>query len=286
MTSFWIVSMSTGSTRHERSQAPAHGLLLGRIRLPRHGGREERLDASSGRNPELRRPRGTRRLSRLGKRVRCRDPSVGAYRCRLCVHFDVVFPSPFSRSCTVTRVTRCCTPGGRSSPSFCPSSSILNVDSAVAMPDSLTSSAGRRPLRHRLLPSWVVSYFARVRASPSAPMASSAVASSPSASGDDADVPQRHPQPSSSAAVAASPSTLSSSSPGKRPGLRDRLSISKLYRRLSRALTPSSRRSTRSPVPSDSPHIVSDALQMPPSSATDTGTGPSILRLSSIDVTP
>ncbi|KAI5822298.1 hypothetical protein K523DRAFT_257215, partial [Schizophyllum commune Tattone D] len=78
----------------------------------------------------------------------------------------------------------------------------------------------------------------------------------------------------------------SSSSPGKRPGLRDRLSISKLYRRLSRALTPSSRRSTPSPVPSDSPQIVSDALQMPPSSATDTGSGPSILPPSSIDVTP
>ncbi|KAI5822550.1 hypothetical protein K523DRAFT_421978, partial [Schizophyllum commune Tattone D] len=105
------------------------------------------------------------------------------------------------------------------------------------MSGSPTSSAGHRPLRDRLLPSWVVSYFARGRASPSAPIARSAIASSTSASGDDADVPQRHPQPSSSAAVAASPSTLSSSSPGKRPGLRDRLSISKLYRRLSRALT-------------------------------------------------
>ncbi|KAL1750980.1 hypothetical protein FB107DRAFT_178163, partial [Schizophyllum commune] len=144
------------------------------------------------------------------------------------------------------------------------------------MPDSLTSSAGRRLLRHRLLPSWVVSYFARVRASPSAPIASSAIASSTTTSGDDADVPQRHPQPASSAAVAASPAT--SSSPGKRPGLREQLSISKLYRRLSRALASSSRGSTPIVVRSASPELVSDALQVPPppSSSAD-GTPPDTL---------
>ncbi|KAL1657706.1 hypothetical protein GGF50DRAFT_15603, partial [Schizophyllum commune] len=153
-------------------------------------------------------------------------------------------------------------------------------------PATQPSSVEDRPLRDRLLPSWIIGYFSRGRASPSAPIASSATDSSPRALGDSSDGPRTHTQPSSSAAVVTSPSTLSSSSPGKRPGLRDRLSISKLYRRLSRALTPSSRRSTPSPVPSDSPQIVSDALQMPPSSATDTGSGPSILPPSSIDVTP
>ncbi|KAL1749747.1 hypothetical protein FB107DRAFT_280362 [Schizophyllum commune] len=140
------------------------------------------------------------------------------------------------------------------------------------MPDSLTSSAGRRPLRHRLLPSWVVSYFARGRASPSAPIASSAIASSTTTSGDDADVPQRHPQPSSSAAVAASPAT--SSSPGKRPGLRERLSILRLYRRLSRSLAPSSRGSPPSPVRSPEPEPASSALQVPPPSSSADGTPP------------
>ncbi|KAL1686001.1 hypothetical protein GGG16DRAFT_18983, partial [Schizophyllum commune] len=155
------------------------------------------------------------------------------------------------------------------------------------MPDSSISpqsSVGDRPLRDRLLPSWIVRYFSRGRPSSSAPIARSAIASSTSASGDDADDPQAHPRSSSSTVVAASPFT--SPAPGKHPGLRERLSISKLYRRLSRALAPLSHGSTPSPVPSDSPQIVSDALQMPPSSATDTGSGPSILRLSSIDVTP
>ncbi|KAI4293665.1 hypothetical protein K525DRAFT_214367, partial [Schizophyllum commune Loenen D] len=139
-------------------------------------------------------------------------------------------------------------------------------------PATLPSSAGHRPLRDRLLPSWVVSYFARGRASPSAPIARSAIASSTSASGDDADVPQRHPQPSSSAAVAASPPT--SPSPGKRPGLRERLSISKVYRRMSRALTTSSRGSPSSPVRSPSPQPVSDALQVLPSSSSADVTDP------------
>ncbi|KAL1658065.1 hypothetical protein GGF50DRAFT_68004 [Schizophyllum commune] len=151
-------------------------------------------------------------------------------------------------------------------------------------PATPPSSVKDRPLRDRLLPSWIIGYFSRGCASPSAPIASSATDSSPRASGDPSDGPRTHPQPSSSVAVVASPSI--SSSPGKRPGMRERLSISKLYRRLSRALTSSSRGSTPSPVRSDSPQIVSDALQMPPSSATDTGSGPSILRLSSIDVTP
>ncbi|KAL1711683.1 hypothetical protein EV715DRAFT_168721, partial [Schizophyllum commune] len=140
------------------------------------------------------------------------------------------------------------------------------------MPDSLTSSAGRRPLRHRLLPSWVVSYFARVRASPSAPIASSAIASSTTTSGDDADVPQRHPQPSSSAAVAASPAT--SSSPGKRPGLREQLSILRLYRRLSRSLAPSSRGSPPIVVHPDSTEPLSDALRVPQLSSFADGAGP------------
>ncbi|KAL1711890.1 hypothetical protein EV715DRAFT_160800, partial [Schizophyllum commune] len=140
------------------------------------------------------------------------------------------------------------------------------------MPDSLTSSAGCRPLRHRLLPSWVVSYFARGRASPSAPIASSAIASSTSASGDPSDDPQVHPQPSSSAAVTASPAT--SSSPGKRPGLRERLSISKLYHRLSRALAPSSRGSPPSSVRSPEPEPASSALQVPPSSSSTDGMNP------------
>ncbi|KAI5826991.1 hypothetical protein K523DRAFT_418788 [Schizophyllum commune Tattone D] len=136
------------------------------------------------------------------------------------------------------------------------------------MPDSLTSSAGRRPLRHRLLPSWIKRYFSRGRASSSAPIARSAIASSTPASGDPSDGHQPHPQPSSSAAVVASPPTSPS------PGLRARLSISKLYRRLSRSLAPSSRGSPPSPVRSPSPQPVSDALQVLPSSSSADVTDP------------
>ncbi|KAL1711427.1 hypothetical protein EV715DRAFT_173404, partial [Schizophyllum commune] len=136
------------------------------------------------------------------------------------------------------------------------------------MPDSLTSSAGRRPLRHRLLPSWIKRYFSRGRASSSAPIARSAIASSTSASGDDADVPQPHPQPSSFAAIATPPPTSPS------PGLRAQLSISKLYCRLSRSLAPSSRGSPPSPVRSASPQPVSDALQVLPSSSSADVTDP------------
>ena len=177
-------------------------------------------------------------------------------------------PSSFSRCCAATRLASWCAPGGRSSPSFCPSSSILNVDSAVAMPDSLTSSAGRRPLRHRLLPSWIKRYFSRGRASSSAPIARSAIASSTPASGDPSDGHQPHPQPSFSAAIATPLPTSPS------PGLRARLSISKLYRRLSRSLAPSSRGSPPSPVRSPSPQPVSDALQVLPSSSSADVTDP------------
>ncbi|KAL1712198.1 hypothetical protein EV715DRAFT_214140 [Schizophyllum commune] len=126
------------------------------------------------------------------------------------------------------------------------------------MPESSISppsSAGCRPLRHRLLPSWIVRYFSRGRASPSAPIASSATDSSPKAPGDPSDGHQHHPQPSFSAAIATPPPTSPS------PGLRARLSISKLYRRLSRSLAPSSRGSPPTPVRSPSPQPVSDALQ-------------------------
>ena len=136
------------------------------------------------------------------------------------------------------------------------------------MPDSLTSSAGRRPLRHRLLPSWVVSYFARGRASSSAPIARSAIASSTPASGDPSDGHQPHPQPSFSAAIATPLPTLPS------PGLRERLSISKLYRRLSRSLAPSSRGSPPSSVHPDSTEPLSDALRMPQLSSFADGAGP------------
>ncbi|KAI5889897.1 uncharacterized protein SCHCODRAFT_02453049, partial [Schizophyllum commune H4-8] len=101
------------------------------------------------------------------------------------------------------------------------------------MSDSPTLSAGHRPLRDRLLPSWIIRYFARGRASSSAPVASSAIASSTTAPGDDSDGPQPHLR-SSVSTVATSPSA--SPSPGKRSGPRERLSILKLYRRLSRAL--------------------------------------------------
>ncbi|KAI5889883.1 uncharacterized protein SCHCODRAFT_02669152 [Schizophyllum commune H4-8] len=129
------------------------------------------------------------------------------------------------------------------------------------MSDSPTSSAGHRPLRDRLLPSWIFCYFAGGRASSSAPVASSAIASSTTAAGDELDGPQPHLR-SPASTVATSPST--SPSPGKRPGLRERVSISHLYRRLSRALSPSSRGSSHIPcLPEPGP--ASDALQAPPS---------------------
>ncbi|KAI4294185.1 hypothetical protein K525DRAFT_213240 [Schizophyllum commune Loenen D] len=158
------------------------------------------------------------------------------------------------------------------------------------MPDSSISppsSVGHRPLRERLLPSWTVGHFSRGRASPLAPIASSAIASSTATSVVDdtpSNDPQRRSHSSSPAAVAASPSP--STSPSERPGLRERLSVSRLYRHLSRALAPSSRDSPPIVVRLDSPQILSDALQVPTSSATDTGSGPPILPPSSVDVTP
>ncbi|KAL1725754.1 hypothetical protein EV714DRAFT_277198 [Schizophyllum commune] len=137
------------------------------------------------------------------------------------------------------------------------------------MPESSISppsSAGCRPLRHRLLPSWVVRYFSRGRASPSAPIARSAIASSTSASGDDADGHQPHPQPSFSAAIATPLPTSPS------PGLRARLSISKLYRRLSRSLAPSLRGSPPTIPCSPEPEPASSVLQVPPSSSSTDGT--------------
>ncbi|KAL1711429.1 hypothetical protein EV715DRAFT_298108, partial [Schizophyllum commune] len=134
-------------------------------------------------------------------------------------------------------------------------------------PATPPSSAGRRPLRHRLLPSWIIGYFSRGRPSSSAPMASSAVASSTRAPGDDLRGPQSHPR-SPASTVATSPSA--SPSHGI-PGLRERLSISKLYRRLSRSLAPSSRGSPPSPVRSPEPEPASSALQVPPSSPSTDG---------------
>ncbi|KAL1703966.1 hypothetical protein EV121DRAFT_206770 [Schizophyllum commune] len=162
------------------------------------------------------------------------------------------------------------------------------------MPDSSISppsSAGHRPLRDRLLPSWIVRYFSRGMPSSSAPMASSATDSSTTTSGDDADDPQLHPQPSSSAAAAttaaASPSAPSSPSAGTPSGLRKRRWVANLYRRLARAVAPSSRGSPPTTAPSESsPELVSGVLQALTSSATDTGSSPCVLPPSSIDVTP
>ena len=75
--------------------------------------------------------------------------------------------------------------------------------------------------------------------------------------------------PSTSAAVVAFPSPSSPAS--KRPRMRERLSISKIYRRLSRALAPSSRGSPPSSVRSPEPEPASSALQVPPSSSSTDG---------------
>ncbi|KAL1689301.1 hypothetical protein GGG16DRAFT_58165 [Schizophyllum commune] len=148
------------------------------------------------------------------------------------------------------------------------------------MPDSSISppsSAGDRPLRGRLLPSWVVRYFSRSRASSSAPIASSAIASSNTAPGvDDApsDGPQPHPHSSLSAA-AASPSTSSSHLSGGRTSLRQRLSISSMLRRLSQVLAPSARGSPPNPGHTPSPEPASDAFQIPPPFPADDPNGTS-----------
>ncbi|KAI5889878.1 uncharacterized protein SCHCODRAFT_02508259 [Schizophyllum commune H4-8] len=137
------------------------------------------------------------------------------------------------------------------------------------MPDpsiSLQSYAGGRPPRDRFLPSWIINYFSRGRASSSAPVASSAIASSNTAPGGDSGGRQPH-LCSPASTLVTSPSA--SPSPGKRPGLRERLSILQLYRRLSRVLAPSSRGSQRIPTRSAVPEVVPDALQLPPSSSTD-----------------
>ncbi|KAL1711650.1 hypothetical protein EV715DRAFT_297840, partial [Schizophyllum commune] len=158
------------------------------------------------------------------------------------------------------------------------------------MPDSSispSSSAGHRPLRDRLLPSWVVGYFSRGRASSSAPIARSAIAPSNTASGVDPNPPDG-PLPRacslSSVPAAASPSTSSSHSSGGRPSLRQRLSISSMLRRLSQALAPSTRGSPPTPECTPSPGPAPDAFQIPPPFVADdtnsTGSEPPIGLLS------
>ncbi|KAL1685997.1 hypothetical protein GGG16DRAFT_118338 [Schizophyllum commune] len=147
------------------------------------------------------------------------------------------------------------------------------------MPDpsiSPLSSAGNRPLRDRLLPSWIVRYFSRGRAAASAPIASSATASSTTAPGEDSGGPQPHLR---SPASTDTPSPCASASPsaGTRQSLRERLSISKLYRRLSRALAPSSRGSQTIPVRSPSPELVLDESEVLPSSSSTDGTESDLL---------
>ena len=152
------------------------------------------------------------------------------------------------------------------------------MDPAAAMPDSSISplsSAGHRPPCDRLLPSWIVNSFSRGRPSSLTPIASSAIASSTATTVvDDAPSDGRQPHSHSSACAAAAASPSPSAPPSKRPGLRERLSVSRLYRRLSRALAPSSRSSPPIVVRLDTPQIVSDALQAPTSSSSTDGTGP------------
>ncbi|KAL1711889.1 hypothetical protein EV715DRAFT_214683 [Schizophyllum commune] len=134
-----------------------------------------------------------------------------------------------------------------------------------------SSSAGTRPLRYRLLPSWLARYLPRNRASPSAPSACSAAAFSsstpgdPSTAGVDGDPmhpPASAPIPATCAAASPSPST------GGRHGLLQRLSLPSIFRRLSRNTAPSSGGSPPGFVRPPLPAPESDIRRTPPTLAT------------------
>ncbi|KAL1725545.1 hypothetical protein EV714DRAFT_287824 [Schizophyllum commune] len=109
-----------------------------------------------------------------------------------------------------------------------------------------SSSAGTRPLRYRLLPSWLARYLLRSRASTTAASACSAAAFSsstpdPSTAGVDASPDGNPTHPPSSAPI---PTTCAAASPwpstGGRRGLLQRLSLASIFRRSSRNTAPSS----------------------------------------------
>ena len=105
-----------------------------------------------------------------------------------------------------------------------------------------SSSAGTRPLRYRLLPSWLARYLLRSRA-PSACSAAAFSSSTPdpatagvdaSPDGDPTHPPASAPIPATCAAASPSPSA------GGRRGLLQRLSLASIFRRSSRNTSPSS----------------------------------------------
>ncbi|KAL1673728.1 hypothetical protein EV122DRAFT_222106 [Schizophyllum commune] len=145
------------------------------------------------------------------------------------------------------------------------------------MPDSpslpSSSSAGTRPLRYRLLPSWLARYLLRSRASTTAASACSAAAFSsstpdPSTAGVEAS-PDGNPTPPSPVSI---PATCAAASPspsaGGRHGLLQRLSLASIFRRLSRNTGPSSGGSPPVPVRPPLATSESDIRRTPPTLAT------------------